>query len=78
MESLIAMKNCEYDKIIDEKSSLHEELKLIKEMLGEKELQLENLVLFKNEQLIAIENFSSTKEKLMQENKQFMVNIFIQ
>lgn len=75
MDSLIATKNSEYENILDEKTALYEELKLVEGKLREKELHLEDLILFKKEQVIVTENLNSMKEKLEQENKQLMVSI---
>lgn len=75
MDSLISTKNSEYDNILDEKTTLHEELKLIERKLHEKELQIEDLILFKKEQVIAMKDLNFTKEKLEQEIKQLTVNI---
>lgn len=75
MNSLNSTKNSEYDNILEEKTTLHEELKLIEGKLHEKELQIEDLMLFKKEQVIAMEDLNFTKEKLEQEIKQLTVNI---
>lgn len=75
MDSLIATKNSEYENVLDEKNSLYEYLKLIEGKLREKELHLEDLILFKKEQVFVTESLNSVKEKLEQENKELMVNI---
>lgn len=75
MDSLIATKNSEYENIFDEKTTLYEELKMIEGKLHEKESHLEDLILFKKEQMVVTESLNSVKEKLEQENKQLVVNI---